>query len=129
MDVRPGGRWRFEIAPDDGSTAPIRGVATYSLVVPHAELHYEDSFADEAWQPDGTGTFRTSVTFAPARTGCRVEVVASFPDGQALQRAAELGMAEGYADALDRLDDLLATPEETRSCKPLPPPTAPPSPT
>lgn len=111
MDVRPGGRWRFEIAADDGSAEPVRGVATYGLVVPHAELAYEDSFADEAWRPDGTGTFPTSVTFASAGTGCRVEVEASFPDLHALRRAVELQMAEGYAEALDRLDDLLRTPQ------------------
>lgn len=129
MDVRPGGRWRFQIAPEDGSAKPVRGVATYGLVVPHAELAYEDSFADEAWRPDGTGTFPTAVTFASAGTGCRVEVEASFPDGQALRRAVELRMAEGYAEALDRLGNLLETPRETRSCRPSPPPTAPRSPT
>jgi uncharacterized protein YndB with AHSA1/START domain/pimeloyl-ACP methyl ester carboxylesterase len=111
MNVRPGGRWRFQIAPEDGSTEPVRGVATYSLVVPHAELAYEDAFADEAWQPDGSGTFPTSVTFTSTGTGCRVEVGASFPDGEALRRAVELQMAEGYAEALDRLGNLLETPQ------------------
>jgi uncharacterized protein YndB with AHSA1/START domain/pimeloyl-ACP methyl ester carboxylesterase len=111
MDVRPGGRWRFQIAPGDGSAEPVRGVAIYGLVVPRAELAYEDTFADEAWQPDGTGTFPTSVTFASVGTGCRVEVEANFPDGQALRRAVELQMAEGYAQALDRLGNLLETPQ------------------
>eukprot|EP01136_Pigoraptor_vietnamica_P044261 Opistho-1_new@20799 len=54
MDVRPGGRWRFQVEPDDGSAAPVRGVATYGLVLLHAQLSYEDAFADEAWQADGT---------------------------------------------------------------------------
>ncbi|WP_152360206.1 alpha/beta fold hydrolase [Microlunatus speluncae] len=107
MEVRPGGRWRFQIAPADGSAEPVRGVATYGRVVPDTELAYEDSFADEAWQPDGTGTFPTTVTFAVAGTGCRVEVLTTFPDGRALRRAVELQMADGYAEALDRLDDLL----------------------
>jgi uncharacterized protein YndB with AHSA1/START domain/pimeloyl-ACP methyl ester carboxylesterase len=107
MDVRPGGRWRFEIAPVDGSVAPVRSIATYKVVVAHAELGYDDAFADEAWQSDGTGTFPTVVTFASAGAGCTVEVAASFPDGQSLRRAVELRMAEGYAEALDRLGDLL----------------------
>lgn len=109
MDVRPGGRWRFQIAPEDGSAKPVRGVATYGLVVPRTELAYEDSFADEAWQPDGTGSFPTSVIFAAAGTGCCVEVEASFPDGQALRRAVELQMAKGYAETLNRLGNLLET--------------------
>ncbi|RZQ61673.1 alpha/beta fold hydrolase [Amycolatopsis suaedae] len=109
MDVRPGGRWRFQIAPTDGSAQAVRSLATYNVVVANAELAYDDTFADDAWESDGTGTFPTAVTFSPAGTGCRVEVAASFPDGQALQRAVELQMAEGYAEALDRLNDLLET--------------------
>jgi uncharacterized protein YndB with AHSA1/START domain/alpha-beta hydrolase superfamily lysophospholipase len=107
MDVRPGGRWRFQIAPVDGSAAAVRGVATYTVVVPCAELAYDDAFADEAWQPDGTDTFPTTVTFAAAGTGCTVDVAASFPNHDALQRAVELQMTEGYAEALDRLDSVL----------------------
>lgn len=111
MDVRAGGRWRFELAPRDGTAPPIRGVATYELVNPHIELAYEDSFADASWRPDGTGTFPTSVTFAAGSTGCRVAVEAIFPNGDALRRALELQMADGYAEALDRLDHLLETPQ------------------
>ncbi|TQM37172.1 alpha/beta fold hydrolase [Pseudonocardia cypriaca] len=109
MDVRPGGRWRFQIAPVDGSAAAVRSVATYKVVVPRAELAYDDAFADEAWRPDGTDTFPTTVTFAAAGTGCTVDVAASFPDGAALQRAVELQMTDGYAEALDRLGSVLDT--------------------
>ena len=114
MDVRPGGRWRFQIAPVDGSAAAVRGVATYTVVVPRAELAYDDTFADEAWQPDGTDTFPTTVTFAAAGTGCTVDVTASFPDRAALQRAVELQMTDGYAEALDRLGSVLNTPLEEK---------------
>ncbi|WP_394618958.1 alpha/beta fold hydrolase [Lentzea sp. JNUCC 0626] len=109
MDVRPGGRWRFEIAPVDGSAAAVRGVATYSAVVACARLAYDDAFADEAWQPDGAETFPTTVTFVAAGTGCTVDVAASFPDNAALQRAVEFRMADGYAEALDRLGTVLDT--------------------
>jgi uncharacterized protein YndB with AHSA1/START domain/pimeloyl-ACP methyl ester carboxylesterase len=109
MDVRPGGRWRFQIAPVDGSAAAVRSVATYNVVVPRAELAYDDAFADEAWQPDGTDTFPTTATFAAAGTGCTVDVAASFPNRAALQRAVELQMADGYAEALDRLGSVLDT--------------------
>ncbi|MEU4835535.1 alpha/beta fold hydrolase [Streptosporangium sp. NPDC023615] len=113
MDVHPGGRWRFQLAPKDGSAAPVRTVATYTEVVARAELAYDDTFADEAWQSDGTGVFPTTVTFTSTGTGCTgctVDVVASFPDGPALRRAVELQMAEGYAEALDRLGRLLDEP-------------------
>ncbi len=109
MDVRPGGRWRFQMAPVDGSAAAVRSVSTYTEVTPLAELAYDGGFADEAWQPEGTDTFPTTVTFAAAGTGCTVDVAASFPDSAALQRAVQLRMADGYAEALDRLSDVLDT--------------------
>ncbi|TDD38182.1 alpha/beta fold hydrolase [Actinomadura sp. KC06] len=112
MDVRPGGTWRFQMAPVDGSASPVRIIATYTAIAPRAELSYEDTFADEAWRSDDTGTFPTSVTFVPAGTGCTVEVAATFPDGRALRRAVELQMAEGYAEALDRLAGLLDAPHD-----------------
>lgn len=115
MDVRPGGRWRFQMAPTDGSAGPVRIVATYTAVVERAELAYDDAFADEAWQPDGTGVFPTAVTFTTTGAGCTVAVAASFPDEGALERAVELQMAEGYAEALDRLGRLLDGPPDPPS--------------
>ncbi|GHH43874.1 alpha/beta fold hydrolase [Lentzea cavernae] len=109
MDVRPGGRWRFQIAPVDGSAAAVRGVATYNVVIARAELAYDDAFADEAWQPEGKDSFPTTVTFAAAGTGCTVDVAASFPNEAALQRAVERQMADGYAEAFDRLGSVLDT--------------------
>ncbi|MFI0804199.1 Uncharacterized conserved protein YndB, AHSA1/START domain [Amycolatopsis lurida] len=118
MDVRPGGRWRFQIAPEDGSAAAVRSVATYTVVEPCAELAYEDAFADEAWRLDGTDTFPTTVTFAAAGTGCTVDVCAVFADGAALQRAVEQQMADGYLEALERLDNVLNTPTDTTDGEP-----------
>ncbi|MEV4095695.1 SRPBCC family protein [Streptosporangium saharense] len=114
MDVRPGGRWRFEIAPVDGSAAPVRSIATYTTVVDRRELAYDDVFADAAWRPEGTDSFPTSVTFTSTGDGCVVSVAVSFPDGRALQRAVELQMADGYAEALDRLGGLLGGPHPTK---------------
>ena len=86
----------------------MRSVATYTEVVASKALAYDATFADEAWRPDGTGTFPTKITFEDeADAGCTVTVAARFPDARALQRAVELQMAEGYAEALDRLGDLL----------------------
>lgn len=113
MDVRPGGRWRFQIAPVDGSADPVRGIATYRKVVTGAELNYEDAFADDSWQVSGSDTFPTEVAFTANGTGCTVDIAASFPDGEALQRAVELQMAAGYAEALDRLGSLVDHPQDT----------------
>ncbi len=120
MDVRPGGRWRFQIAPADGSTEPVRGIATYTEVDTGAQLAYDDAFADGTWQADGTGTFPTAVTFTSTGTGCTVDVAASFPDGAALQRAVELQMAQGYGEALDRLAGVLDDLPDTTTHAPSP---------
>lgn len=120
MDVRPGGRWRFQIAPIDGSAAPVHSIATYTDVVTHAVLAYDDVFTDDEWRPDDTGVFPTAVTFAPTDGGCAVEVAASFPDRTALQRAVELQMAEGYLEALGRLEQLLEQTEGDQTMSILP---------
>lgn len=108
MDVRPGGRWRFRIAPEDGAAEPVRGIATYTHVDNHRTLGYDETFADQDWQPEGTDTFPTAVDFTPSVDSCRVVVTATFPDGPALERAVAAHMADGYDQTLARLDDHLS---------------------
>lgn len=99
MDVRPGGQWRFSLAPDDGSADPVHAVVTYRDVAPLERLVYLDQFADA----DDDGVV-TDVTFTPDGDGTRVSIAAVFPDADALRRAVAAGMAEGYQEALTRLD-------------------------
>lgn len=106
MDVRPGGQWRFSIAPDDGSAAPVHGVVTYREVLPRERLGYLDQFATADWTVTDDGV-PTVVTFTADDTGTRVTVSAVFADHAALRQAVELGMAEGLQEALARLDSTL----------------------
>ena len=106
MDVRPGGKWRQTMAPDDGSSEPVRTVATYRGVARHALLSFVDTFAGDDWTPEGSD-FLTDVTFQPTATGTRVSIAAGFGDDESLRRAVELGMAEGYLEALLKLGRLL----------------------
>ncbi|WP_084469422.1 alpha/beta fold hydrolase [Jiangella gansuensis] len=103
MDVRPGGQWRFSMVPDDGSADPVHIVATYREVVPRERLGYLDQFAAADWTVTGDGV-PTDVTFTADGTGTRVAITAVFSDRDALQQAIALGMAEGYQEALARLD-------------------------
>ena len=107
MDVRPGGEWRFSMAPGDGSAPPVHIRATYRTVEPRRSLGYVDAFTDDAWNAVGDGV-PTDVTFGRAGSGTTVSLRATFPDGDALRRSLDLGMAEGYREALDRLDTALA---------------------
>jgi uncharacterized protein YndB with AHSA1/START domain len=106
MDVRPGGQWRFSMAPDDESADPVHIVVTYREVVPLERLAYVDRFATADWTVTGDGV-PTDVAFTSDDTGTRVSVAAVFADRAALQQAVALGMAEGYQEALARLDTIL----------------------
>jgi len=106
MDVRPGGEWRYQLGPHDGSVEPSRSIATYRRVEPHLLLDYVDAFADASWTPSDHG-WVTQVRFADAAGGTAVDIVTVFPDEDELQRAMELGMAGGYAEALERLSAAL----------------------
>ena len=106
MDVRPGGEWRYELGPDDGSVEPSHSIATYRRVEPNALLAYVDAFADASWTPTVDG-WATEVRFTDAAGGTAVDIVTVFPDESEMRRAIELGMAEGYAEALERLSGTL----------------------
>jgi uncharacterized protein YndB with AHSA1/START domain len=103
MDVRPGGQWRFSLAPDDGSADPVHGVVTYRDVVPIERLSYLDQFADA----DGDDGIVTDVTFTPDGDGTHVSIAAVFADADALRQAVAAGMADGYQEALTRLDTII----------------------
>lgn len=106
MDVRPGGEWRYQLGPDDGSVEPSRSIVTYRRVEPHVLLDYVDAFADASWAPTDDG-WATEVRFTDAAGGTAVDVVTVFPDDDEMRRALELGMAQGYAEALERLSGTL----------------------
>lgn len=106
MDVRPGGEWRYELGPDDGSVEPSRSVVTYRRVEPQVLLDYIDAFADSSWAPTDDG-WATEVRFTDAAGATVVEILTVFPDEHEMRRALELGMAQGYAEALERLSGTL----------------------
>ncbi|WP_053207254.1 SRPBCC family protein [Jiangella muralis] len=106
MDVRPGGQWRFSMAPDDGSADAVHIVVTYREVRPHERLRYLDQFATADWTITGDGV-STDVAFTADGTGTRVAITAVFADRDALHQAVALGMAEGYQEALARLGTIL----------------------
>jgi uncharacterized protein YndB with AHSA1/START domain len=106
MDVRPGGHWRLTMTPDTGTTPPMRTIATYRQVVPHATLSWTDASADETWAVTPGPEFATTVAFEAADGGTRVLVRADFRTDNDLRQALRFGMARGYAQALERLEEL-----------------------
>lgn len=106
MDVRPGGQWRFSMAPDDGSAGPIHIVATYGEVRPREQLSYVDRRATADWVATGEG-MSTTVAFSARDTGTHVSITAVFADRDTLRQAVASGMGEGYQEALERLGTIL----------------------
>ncbi|MFC7548509.1 SRPBCC domain-containing protein [Plantactinospora sp. GCM10030261] len=110
MDVRPGGRWRFSMAPTGGGSALVRCVAVYREVQENRRLTYVDAFADEMWRTAGedAGT-ENFVTFDPAGAATRLTITTHFNSLDELTQAEAMGMVEGYLEALDRLAAHLTT--------------------
>ena len=98
LDLRPGGRMRFDMVDDaTGTVYPNSGIVLE--VEPPARIVW----ADDGF-PDGTGKGTATVTFTAvdeATTTLRVHVVADFTE------QVRAGAEVGWASQLDKLDELL----------------------
>jgi len=104
MDVRPGGIWRYTLAPKDGSGELVRCKATYREVQESARLAYVDTFADDLWQSVAGSEMDTVVTFEPVKQDTLLTISTRFASAADLDSAEAMGMVEGFSDALDRLE-------------------------
>ncbi|MGG3508961.1 SRPBCC domain-containing protein [Paenibacillus lautus] len=106
MDVRPGGVWRYRLAPDkagEGEEAFCK--ATYSEVTELSRLVYTDTFTDPNWNPVAGSDMLTSVTFEEAGEGTRLCIITHFASAEELEAAEGMGMVEGYTDTLERFEN------------------------
>lgn len=106
MDLRPGGTWRYSIAPDaDPDVAtdpPVLCVAVYSRVEEPAVLAFDDGFAD-ALGNRAPGSVPVTVAITPAGPRTHLSITTRFTDAEQLAAAQGSGMDTGFAEALDRL--------------------------
>ncbi|GIO99188.1 activator of HSP90 ATPase [Paenibacillus lautus] len=106
MDVRPGGLWRYRLAPDkagEGEEAFCK--ATYSEVTELSRLIFTDTFTDPNWNPVAGSDMLTSVTFEEAGEGTRLCIITHFASAEELEAAEGMGMVEGYTDTLERFEN------------------------
>ena len=109
MDLRVGGRWRFVLTTDDGSTFAFRGV--YREIVPEERIVYSEVFED-----DPAAEAQTTVTFEAEEGGTRLAVLIRY--GSRHERDAHRRyMADGLHDALTLLEQVARS--ETASTPPL----------
>lgn len=105
MDVKPGGVWRYRLAPDaegEGDTAFCK--ATYLEVMEYSRLVYNDTFTDSQWSPVESSDMLTAVTFQEAREGTKLCIITTFASTEELDAAEAMGMVEGYCDTLERFE-------------------------
>ncbi|MCT1399902.1 ATPase [Paenibacillus sp. LC231] len=106
MDVRPGGVWRYKLAPDavgEGEEAFCK--ATYSEVVELSRLVFTDTFTDQNWNSVAGSDMLTSVAFEEDGDGTRLSIITHFASAKELEAAEVMGMVEGYTDTLERFED------------------------
>lgn len=108
MDVRPGGKWRYSLAPDDGIGEQARCLATYNEVIEPLKLVYTDTFADEDWNVIEGSDMLTTVDFEEMQSGTKLTITTHFASVEDLGAAETMGMIEGYEDTLERFVEYLS---------------------
>jgi uncharacterized protein YndB with AHSA1/START domain len=121
LDARPGGTFLIVMRGPDGVEYPYRGA--YLEVVEPERIVYTDNTSEhpEAWHEmvnkhlrDG-GEGKTSlqlhwtVTFEELDGKTKLTIRALFPTAATRDAFLKIGMSEGWAESLERLDALVAT--------------------
>jgi uncharacterized protein YndB with AHSA1/START domain len=112
LDLRPGGTWHYCMRSEEWGDA--WGIATYVEIVAPERIVYLDAFSDEAGTripPEGEIT----VTFTEipreggrARPSTLIHSRTVYASEEERAKVLEMGMEEGMAETLDRLDELVA---------------------
>lgn len=108
MDFRAGGYWHYAMLTPDGQKFWNR--LDYKTIDPIDGYTAQDGFCDEAGavNPDMPGS-HWDVAFADEGARTLVTTVVAYASPEALQAAIGMGLKDGMASTLERLDDLLPT--------------------
>ena len=108
MDVRPGGVWHYCMRPDDGEGDEVWGRAVYHEVVKPSYLTYTEGFSNADGNAVDTSQQAVTVEFLEIEhTMTKLIIRTQFSSMAELDAAQEMGMVEGFAMALDRLEELM----------------------
>jgi uncharacterized protein YndB with AHSA1/START domain len=106
MDFRAGGYWHYAMITPDGQTFWSR--LDYRTIQPIDGYTALDGFCDE------TGTVNPhmprsewEVAFTDAQARTLVTTVVQYKSSEDVQKAIDMGLKEGMASTLERLDELL----------------------
>lgn len=106
MDFQPGGFWHYAMITPDGQTFWNR--VDYETIDPIDGYTARDGFCDEAGvvNPAMPGS-HWDVTFTDEGKRTLVMTVVKYASLEALQAAIGMGLKDGLASTLERLDELL----------------------
>jgi len=108
MDFRPGGYWHYAMITPDNQKFWSR--LNYKTITPIDGYTAQDGFADESGtvNPDLPGSL-WDVGFAAHDKRTLVTSVIKYASPEALQAVLDMGLKDGLASTLERLDELLPT--------------------
>lgn len=106
MDFRAGGYWHYAMITPDGQTFWSR--LDYLAIHPIDDYAALDGFADETGQvnPDLPRS-RWEVSFTDAHERTLVTTIVQYNSADDVQKAIDMGLKDGLASTLERLDELL----------------------
>jgi uncharacterized protein YndB with AHSA1/START domain len=106
MDFREGGYWHYAMITPDNETFWNR--LDYKTINPIDAYTAQDGFCDEAGtvNPDLPGSM-WDVAFTDEGTRTLVTTIIQYVSTESLQAAIKMGLKDGLASTLERLDELL----------------------
>ncbi|WCM21829.1 SRPBCC domain-containing protein [Paraburkholderia bryophila] len=106
MDFSEGGHWHYAMVEPNGQE--YWGRMDYQTIRPIDNYTSLDGFCDETGElnPDLPRS-KWNVTFSDLAAHTLVETVVSYTSSEALQQVINMGLKEGLASTLERLDELL----------------------
>lgn len=106
MDFREGGYWHYAMITPDGTEHWNR--VDFKTIEPIERYTTADAFADETGTPNpDMPSAEWDVRFEDAGAHTIVRIVVTYPSEADLQKVIEMGMEQGMAATLQKLDALL----------------------
>lgn len=107
-DLRPGGRVTYYMTGPEGEK--YAGWWQVSGVDEPNGFTFDDGFADEDFNPvPGMPVSRNDYAFTDVDAGTRAVYTSVYENAEALQKVLDMGVIEGASQAINQIDDLVAT--------------------
>ena len=108
MDFKPGGFWHYAMLTPDGQSFWNR--LDYETINPITSYSAFDGFCDESGVVNpNMPRAKWDVSFVAAGAHTVVTTAVSYNSAEDVQKAIDMGLKDGMASTLERLDELLAT--------------------